>query len=215
MSKTNKEQWLVEGSTSFTIHAWLFKDQIEATGKIFTIDTSFIATSSVLVGYDELVTLKEDENVTEMETLSARPQPSIVDSWLIPTSAEKVINIQGDMFQFTNQVYISGNNFPGVATVNLFSGVRSLSDKYPAFEGVSANSFNIIDDRNLSVTLPSAVSAGQIDIIVVNEAGYGILTEDSFRIEINPFPEDMPEFSTWTPYQYPWNSGLTIYTAHY
>jgi hypothetical protein len=63
--------------------------------------------------------------------------------------------------------------------------------------------------------MPSAVSAGYIDVIAFNEAGYGILTQDAVRPTLNPYPSSMPEYFTYEEWQHPSISGVRVDPFYY
>ena len=64
--------------------------------------------------------------------------------------------------------------------------------------------------NSLTFTLPAPSGLGFIDIIAVNECGWGKLTEDANRCNRveNPYPVTDPEHYNWCVLQFPYLNGL-------
>lgn len=194
------ERW--EADTSFTIKGWLFKEHKDSYKNIFKIESLYSPDFSF------------SEESTDYFTISARPQiGSLGDVWMIPLSTLKDIEIYGKQFQFTQEVYLSANNIDVFSitpsSFNLFANVSSLSALYPEFVGFPVE-FVINSDNYLTVPFPSAQNTGLVDIIIVNEAGYGKLTTDVYRVSSNPYPISHPDYSSYTEWQYPYINGISI-----
>jgi hypothetical protein len=69
--------------------------------------------------------------------------------------------------------------FDGITLFHPFSSIPNMENKYPAFRGITVPEFNLFNENFLSFDLPQIPKkSGYIDVIVENEAGYGILTKD-------------------------------------
>jgi len=213
--------------TSFTIEGWLFKAPEDPVGKIYKIDTSFTAVSDIMSNLD---LMKSYESIYNTDTfiISARPQVTLCEPFLtIPCVNDKHFSIQGKMFDYVTQIYASGS--PGVFTTqpsgitggnyftyyNPASGNRRISAQYPGFSAIKITDWHRHSDNLITFTLPSAVSAGYIDIIAFNEAGYGRLMSDAIRPTLNPYPTSTPEFSAYHEYQHPSISGINVAPFYY
>jgi hypothetical protein len=95
------------------------------------------------------------------------------------TSATKSFNVYGKSFFSVRNVYLSGFPYTNTTFYNPFSGVPRLSAAYPGFNAVKllSSQYSSNNDNTITFTMPSAVRAGYVDIIVENEAGYGALTK--------------------------------------
>ncbi len=183
--------------TSFTIKGWLFKYDADPIGRIFKIENNFYPVSGVptLQNIDSLV----NPTLTETFILSARPVIAYSSAWFAQRSLSGIIEIYGDMYSHTNNVYLSGSTgmFTGTTTINPFSASTSLSASYPALTGVvPALDYYAISDNKMIVTYQAPAGIGSFDIIVVNDAGYTKLSTDSYN----------PNYST----QYPYVSGVQV-----
>ena len=200
----------VQGSTSFTFKGWLFKAAPDKeTGKIFTITTDYSTEPGIHTKYslDQLNPL-----TTERITLSGFPQPRSIEPYYAYTSASNTFAVYGKSFFNVKNVYLSGNNNFNTNYYNPFFSVPTLSSKYPGFYGTKllSSSFISNNDDSLVFTMPSALNAGKVDIIIENDAGYGSLTKYSFKNTYNPYLSTMPEFSTFINYQPPFLSGIDV-----
>lgn len=117
------------------------------------------------------------------------------------------ITITGNSFYNPRNVYLSGQNpnmFVNTTYYNPFSAIKNLSGSNPGFNALVVPSFNLITDKYITFTLPEyPLSNGFVDIIVENEAGYGLLTQGS----ITNYP------SSWSGFvnsQSPSISGIQI-----
>lgn len=220
--------------TSFVIKGWIFKKPYDPIGKIYTIDASFTAVDEILNNYTSMTQKMCAGLTTDYFTISARPQISYCDPYLtMPCMSSTEIILQGKMFNYVTDLFVSGG--PGVYPMmpsglslssiaaltgshmmeyNLASGQR-ISAYYPAFSGVRVGEWEIDSDNLITFTLPVPVSAGYIDVIAWDEAGYGRLTQDAIRTTINPYPSSMPEYNTWVGWQHPSISGIQVLPNYY
>lgn len=95
------------------------------------------------------------------------------------TSASKTFNVYGRSFYNIQAVYLSGLPYNNQTFYNPFSGVPKLSANYPGFFAVklSSSEYTSNNENTITFTMPSAVRAGYVDVIVQNPAGYGKLTQ--------------------------------------
>jgi hypothetical protein len=115
-------------------------------------------------------------------------------------------------FKVTN-VYLSGVPYLSSTFFNPFSAINGLSATYPGFTAIQLQASNYIsnNDNTLTFTAPSASSPGFIDVIVQNEAGYGILTQNVQKnIVLNPYTSGSADYNNFTPYVMPWAKGIEV-----
>jgi len=215
--------------TSFTIKGWLFKAPSDPAGKIYKIDTHFTSVSDI---YNNFGIMKafENEYETDVFTISARPQLTMCDPFLTtPCLSGRSFNVQGVMLDYVTNMYVSGS--PGVYTtctsgnssqpcISYYDPASSnalISAMYPGFSGIAipSGSWNIQTPGLISFNLPQAVSAGYVDVIAFNEAGYGKLTEDAVRPTTNPYPSGSAEYDSYVEWQHPSISGIEVSPFYY
>ena len=81
----------------------------------------------------------------------------------------------GDMFQYKtlNGLYLSSSNVSmSSIELNLFTGIKSISAKYPKISAFPVNNFELIDNNIIQFILPVNLESGNYDIIYINGAGY-------------------------------------------
>jgi hypothetical protein len=203
----------VQGTTSFTFKGWLFKAAPgKDTGRIFTITTDFSTEPGIHTKYslDQLDPLQTDRVV-----LSGQPQPRAVNPYYASISASNTFALYGKSFFNITNVYLSGNTNFNNTFFNPFSAVPRLSALYPGFSGIELPADTYLSNNNnvLTFTMPSAINAGKVDVILQNEAGYGSLTQYAYRNVYNPYLPSMPEYDTFVNYQPPFLSGIDIFTV--
>lgn len=215
----------IVGNTSFDILGWLYKPSASPIGKIYKIDTSFIAVSNVYFDDFEMMATQRTPETTDFFTISARPFVSKIIPYLALTGTPIEFALYGNMFQFTSGIFVSGSPgvFPvsqyvsavsawtwGESFVDIFSSFPKLSATYPGFSAAPITAWEVQGEKSLTFTMPSAANIGFVNVIVWNEAGYGQLTVDSLRQTFNPYDSSMPEYSTWVNWQPPYISGVEI-----
>jgi hypothetical protein len=213
----SNDQYRILADTSFVIKGWLYKDPDEPVGKIYNIDTTFTAVSNIFANYETMESYESDIT-TDYFTISGRPFISMCDPYMtIPCTVGKQFTLHGKMFERVVGLYVSGG--PDVFSEQLFydplSGNIGVSAYYPGFTGINIENWDINNNNEITFTMPSAVSAGYIDIIAVNEAGYGLLTQDSIRAINNPYPIGVPEHNTYVQWQPPVVSGVYVAPFYY
>jgi len=202
MDLNNNQPARVTCDTSFTIKGWLFKSDVSPVGRIYKIDSNFYAVSAIPQSesaYGNIYSILNALNGTEYNetvTVSARPFINYTDRWLTPTSLSGTCTLLGDMFDKVNAVYLSGSvpgmfggggtgpNPYGYVTLSAFSTIPSLSAKYPTLTGlVPALNYTTLTNNKMIVNYQAPIDAangGFFDIILVNPAGYGILSKDTY-----------------------------------
>lgn len=214
--------------TSFTIEGWIFKNRAPDGKPIYVIEHSFTSVSGIEIS--PILQTYEGENNTEYFTISARPQPTLIDPFYVylgneTIPLEKQFTVTGKMIDYVETVYLSSGNWDmfnytttgdfitaGPLRVDAFSvSSFAASAAYPAFSGIEMLSANwaIVDNNHLSFSF-TPQTTGIFDVILLNEAGYGILTHDCIRPTLNPYPIDSAEYSSYVEYQYPCASGVEV-----
>ena len=168
----------VQGDTSFTFQGWLFKSAPADDGNIFkiTVDYSTLPDLTTLYSLSTLNTLYP--NTTDRIILSAVPQPRYIEPYWATTLIPTTFNLYGKSLTHITGVYLSGNTNFNSTFYNPFSGTP-LSASYPGFYGsiLPVSAFTTNNDNEMTFTMPDALSAGRVDVIVQNPAGYGSLTQ--------------------------------------
>lgn len=206
----------VVADLSFTFKGWLFQNQ-ETVENIFTFNTAF-ASLAVGMPTDYLldVNVREtDENVDVIINHAAPPRPQVVEPYAVQAGTLPQINVWGTGFEHITNVYLSGYPLSGISTLqDPFSANLSLSADYPSFTGVKLLSTEWAYDRTSFMTfvMPSASAPGKVDVIMENQAGYSLLTQNVRINTFNPFDPTMPEYASFVPYQMPYLSGIEIFS---
>ena len=174
----------ITADTSFTIKGWLFKKMDEVIKKIYVINSDYTA-----INDNSEILIDIDDRQTDYLTLSARPQPRIVEPCSVLISDNPgatifpTIQIYGKSFFEIRNVYLSASNenmFTGITTYQPFSGISRMDDMYPSFRGIVVPEFILYNENYLTFEMPQIPTQnGLIDVIIENEAGYGILTKDN------------------------------------
>lgn len=142
--------------------------------------------------------------------IQARPQPYDVIPYRItlnpPKQSDLNVAVIGRSFLNIRNVYLSGLVIdPDLSSYfNPFSAVWNLSANNSGFYGLSVY-FNLNDRNYLTFQIPENIfiTSGYFDVILENEAGFGILSQDS----------RVPFISSWSgaeDFQRPCVSGIYI-----
>ena len=225
MDLNDLQRTRVTCDTTFTIKGWLFKSEQGTVGRVFKIDSNFYAVSAIPQNeeaYGSISNIINELNGTpylETVTVSARPVTRFTDRWLTPTGLSGTCTLLGDMYDYTDAVYLSGSvvgmfGYTNVITLSTFSTIPSLSAKYPNLPGlVPALNYTIVNNNKMIVNYQApadATNGGYFDIIVVNAAGYSLLTKDSYQ---PTFPVQQPyalsgiKTVTVNPIDIQWNNA--------
>ena len=223
-----KEQpYWTNADTSFTIETWMFKNKPPDGKPIYVIDHSFTAVSAM----DTYSAMKSFEDMfnTDYAVISARPQPKNIDPYYTyiggVSPAVKTFAIVGEMLDYTDTVYLSSSNWDmfnysttgdfltaGPGAVDRFSvSGFAASATYPMFSGIelTASKWAFSDQNHLQFTF-SPQETGMFDIILLNKAGYGVLSNDCLRPTLNPYTSGSSEYNNYVEYQYQCISGIDI-----
>lgn len=180
---TYADKFRVVADTTFTIKGWLFKDKNEIATPIYFIDSNFNlpSNSADLNIYTE--TDLDSLSATTMETVSISAYPTITNLWHNYQSTLRPVytnlSLNGTLTA-NNNFIIYGNNFDYTTTVALSSNNRTLYNGLTTFStarmgslsGFNFSSYEILSDNILSVSIPYTLSAGLVDVVVINPVGY-------------------------------------------
>ena len=113
-------------------------------------------------------------------------------------------NVYGKSFMQLQAVYLSGKTLSGTTLYNPFSAIPKLSAVYPSFTAYKLLSSNYSTnfDNTLTINVPPPVSAGYIDVIVQNPAGYGKLTQYAVKYLYSGVQTQLE--------LRPWSSGISV-----
>lgn len=210
---TAEQPYRITADTSFTIKGWLFKAIPKGVQKIYTIDSTYTPVKTLPWGYVDVKTDPASAYDTDFLDLSGRPQIRGVDPiFLTESTIDHPFELYGDMFSYTVGVFLSGNNiFTGASSINFFASNPQLSAKYPAFNGVPATDWTVINNNKLEFEAPSATNSGFMDVIVVNIGGYGSLITDTNNIVLeNPYPVGSGDWANYVSPILPAASGIHV-----
>ena len=126
------------------------------------------------------------------------------------------INVYGKSFFSLRNVYVSASDLSSYNGLNYsyfnpFSAIPKLSSKNIGFTATVIPSFTIIGDKQLYFKIPNEFfdyvynnnTSISLDIIIENEAGYGLLTRDSYSYSVS-------SWSGFIQYQKPCINGVYV-----
>jgi len=163
----------VGADTSFTVKGWLFKKPLAThpVNNIYTINTSYTPTVDLI----DLSFNDQTEKETIITTVSAVPSITYIDPSPAYVGYPTDISLFGYMFETVSQIVVSGSPDMFVDNISAFnfnsSADTSLSSLYPEYSGVEVT-YDITNDNYLIFTLPAIQTAGNINVIISNQAGY-------------------------------------------
>ena len=212
------------GNTSFTIEGWLFRNDPGPSKPIYVIDTSFTALQE-LADYHTMHGWETEDNTfysTDYTVISARPQFSIVSPFFGYAGQSSRYNLYGRMLDYTDELFLSAADWTmfdttsssalsaGVVYVEPLTGTR-FETMFPPFSAIRVpTEFWNVDSDHLITLNATTQTSGFFDVIAMNAAGYGKLSEDCIRPTTNPYPISSPEHATYVEFQYPCISGIEI-----
>jgi hypothetical protein len=165
--------------TSFTIEGWLFKRADGKTGIIHTIITDFI-------GVKDISEIEKDYyDLTEYDRFitSGIPVVSKVTPFYIKRDEYNTIDVFGTMLDKADSVFVSGSMFPQTTAeyIDMFSDNPRLSADNPPFYGTMIDMSKISNNGSgiSTIELDPIYTSGIIDIIYLNQAGYGSITKNA------------------------------------
>ena len=117
-------------------------------------------------------------------------------------------NVYGKSFMQLQAVYLSGKPLSGTTLYNPFSAIPKLSAVYPSFTAYKLLSSNYSTnfDNTLTINVPPPVSAGYIDVIAQNPAGYGKLTQYAVKYLYSGVQTQLQ--------LRPWSSGVSVLSGN-
>ena len=203
----NDAPYRLEASTSFTIKTQLYRTSIENTKPICKINLDVITSDQFYCNPTQLELATTDNSKDHFDILG-RPQLKFVDNYYFRVGDTPIITLQGDGFDGTFALLLSGSN-PDMYPLSQYNPV-SGSDII--INGYAVPEFTIPNAQQLTFNLPAPSAFGFCDIIAVNKCGYGQLTVDANRCNrvLNPYPTSVPAHYSWTVDQYPYLNGLIV-----
>lgn len=177
----------IEVQGGFTFEGWLFKD-LQDIEQICCIETSLEVLSSNFCFWDTPIEWGGSKDILNIQGL---PEIKNVYPLKIITNEKSDVNILGN-FLNTKAVLVSGNN-PEMFPLSSFDYFPD-NENFPWFDGYPVDKF-VSFPNYLNITVePSAI--GNMNIVVVNDCGYSILTEDMTGNQ-NPYDSDTVWYSEW------------------
>lgn len=177
--------------TTFTIKGWLFKEIDSYASKIYQINSNFIPTDlgeECLVFNNTLDTIERynTSNYPERLVQNARPTLKNIDCpnyYINQTDTNFIYNLYGkDFFNITDMYLTTADPlmFTDYQFHDPFVDTKRHST-YPGFWGKKISTFKVNSLTNIEFTIPDNITTpGVFDIIVKNEAGYSVLSTDSY-----------------------------------
>ncbi len=161
-----------------------------------------------------------------MEKVSLYAKPSATDikpyslyalSLSLSSAQLKTVNLLGRSFLSPRNLYLSASdvelyNGLSYSYFNPFSAFPKLSGNNPGFTAYVVPEFTLIGESKIVFDIPNeffnyifqkSQYSAYIDVIVENEAGYGLLSRDSYSYAVS-------SWSGFIPYQKPSIRGLFI-----
>jgi hypothetical protein len=162
-----------------------------------------------------------------MEKVSFYAKPSATDikpyslyvlSLPLSSSQSKTVNLLGKSFLLPRNLYLSAADIElynglSYSYFNPFSSFPNLSENNPGFTAYAVPEFTLIGDTKIIFNIPNEFFnyilqkegySTYIDIIIENEAGYGLLSRDSYSYSIS-------SWSGFIPYQKPSINGFLLF----
>jgi len=187
---------VITADATFTIEGWLFKDIVDPIKNIFFIDANFYNTRILSAGnfitYDDYATLSGADysysegqiKVTEVDTVSISGSPTITNVFFAPSGSGRGsfplidtnynianpgnIVIYGKRFNHTRNVYVSSSS----AIYNNLTAVRFTY--FPSLTAalIPNNSYRVITENIMEITLPPLTGSGKFNIIIDTIVGW-------------------------------------------
>jgi len=190
--QTPTDVYRVTADTSFTIKGWLFPEApTNKVKNIFFIDANFYATRQlsgnpynfIYSTLDEYATLSASNIGGFVETVSISAAPTITNVYYATRTGigENITsNYTINSFVSGGAITLLGKRFTNTSAVALSSSnalfYKSLTALnfayYPPISCFLINSYSIINDNVMTVTLPTLSAAGKFTVAVINGAGY-------------------------------------------
>ena len=193
---TYSDKFRIVADTSFTIKGWLFKGENVEDSPIYFIENNFIALDSnwnlqqpvsaidYENFYDQFKTGADVDLYVDSFRLSGTPAIDTVyynsEGRLIEvtTNTPVKLNKQTNINNFT----IIGDNYNQTTAVLLSSDNSTLINNFTAFDTtytgpvtgfiLPTEYYTVLSNNTLNITMPELSTAGNIDIIINNPAGW-------------------------------------------
>lgn len=199
---------------SFVFKGWMFQNP-EEVGNILNVNANFVNNiAGIPIEYLlETPTISgSNENQDTIIYKFSPPQPKVVVPYSAQIGEIKQFDVWGAGFERITNVYLSGAPLSNISTLqNPFSS-SSLSADYAPFTAVKLLTSEWFFDRDSYMTfaMPSATSAGYVDIVVENSVGYGTLTQNVRHNDYNPYKYQSQSWDDFVPYQMRYSFGIQI-----
>ena len=172
------ESYRIAVDTSFTIKGWMFKKADSNIGEIHTITSDFIGVSALDIDFGDYEAYKDEQ---DFDRFVVSGIPTINDTepiWIHPEGGN--IGVNGNLL-YPDHIYISGESamVSGMELVDLFSEEPTLSADNPPFYGKEIFTFSSVRDSLVDINIPELGTTGFLDIIILNNAGYGSIIKNA------------------------------------
>jgi hypothetical protein len=190
--QTPADSYRVTADTSFTIKGWLFPQAPSSSVKnIFFIDANFYATNQLSGNpykmlystLEDYATLSASNLAGFTETINISAAPAITNIYYATNvgigeqvfssltinafNSGGTITLFGKRFQYTTAVALCSNN------ATLYKGLTSFAFAYyPTISCIPIETYNVLNENTMTITLPALTASGNFNIVVLNEAGY-------------------------------------------
>lgn len=190
--QTPADSYRVTADTNFTIKGWLFPQAPSSSVKnIFFIDANFYATSQLSGNpyrmlystLEDYATLSASNLAGFTETINVSAAPTITNIYYATNigigeqvfsnltinafNSGGTITLFGKRFQYTTAVALCSNN------VTFYKGLTSFAfAHYPTISCIPIETYNVLNENTMTITLPALTASGNFNIVVLNEAGY-------------------------------------------
>lgn len=167
--------------TTFTIEGWLFKKSESNSGIIHTVIADYIGVKDLSDIEREYFSIDQyDRFIT-----SGIPVISKVVPEYLKKNEYTTLQLYGKMLDKADSVYISGNSLTVSSQyIDAFSTNAKLSADNPPFYGVSVSEWDSTVEGIMSIELAPLVNSGLINVIVLNQAGYGSVIKNAKTTDI-------------------------------
>lgn len=190
--QTPTDVYRVTADTNFTIKGWLFPEAPTSNIKnIFFIDANFYATNQLSGNphkklystLDDYATLSANAYAGFTETIKISAAPTVTNIYYATNvgigeqvfsnltinafNSGGTITLFGKRFQYTTAVALCSNN------ASLYKGLTSFAyTYYPTISCIPIQTYNVLNENTMTVTLPALTASGKFNIVILNEAGY-------------------------------------------
>ena len=165
--------------------------------------------------YNEFVYIYAKPSATNVQPYNIFVQPLALSG-----SQTTILDVNGQSFWNIRNVYLSASDitiFQGNgAFFNPFSSSNNLYPSNPGFFAIVIPYFTVANEKNILFNVPDYIFyyinslnepySVYLDVIVENEAGYGLLSRDSIRYPV----------SSWSGFTFSQNPSISgVYISNY